>query len=155
MGEFMRDRLPDPVAYFEGEGLRLVGRGTWRTTRCEFHDGSDSMRINVDTGAWVCMACGVKGGDVLAYQMARYGQDFVSAARALGALVDDGKPYAWRDRPRRFSARDALEVIGLELGVCVVVIGDARAGLTPNDGDWRRFLEAAGLVEAIAAEART
>ncbi|MBL8343956.1 MAG: hypothetical protein JNN03_00795 [Rubrivivax sp.] len=151
---FNRDHLPDAGSYFEAAGLRLVGRGAWRTTKCEFHDGSDSMRANVRTGAWVCMACGVKGGDVLAYHMQRYGLDFVAAARALGAYVDDGKPSTPRDRPRRFSARDALEVIGPELGVCVVVVNDARRGIAPNERDWTRFLDAAGRIEAIAAEAR-
>lgn len=155
MGEFVRDRLPDPAGYFESEGLKLTGRGKWRTTRCDFHDGSDSMRINVESGGWICMSCGTKGGDVLAYQMQQHGQDFVTAAKALGAYVDDGKAYQWQDRPRRFSARDALDVVGVELLICVVVIADARKGITPNDNDWHRFLEAAGLVEAIAREATT
>jgi hypothetical protein len=47
MGEFIRDRLPDPLRHFvDAEGLQLTGSGKWRTSRCEFHDGSDSMRIN-------------------------------------------------------------------------------------------------------------
>ena len=27
MGEFIKDRLPDPETYFESEGLVLVGKG--------------------------------------------------------------------------------------------------------------------------------
>jgi hypothetical protein len=42
----------------------------------------------------------------------------------------------------------------LELSVCVIVIGDARRGLIPNDADWRRFLQAAGRVLFIAQEAQ-
>jgi hypothetical protein len=150
MGEFIRECLPDPASYFESEGLTLAGRGAWRTTRCDFHGGSDSMRVNVATGGWVCMACGVKGGDVLAHHMQSYGLSFVEAARALGAYVEDGKPLA--GSPRRFSASDALSAVGEELGVCVVVIADARRGLVPSDSDWTRFLAAAGRVQAIAAE---
>ena len=66
---FDRTHLPEPVGYFEERGLVLTGpaRAKWRTTACTFHGGSDSMRINTQTGAWVCMAgCGAKGGDVLA-----------------------------------------------------------------------------------------
>lgn len=149
---FVRNLLPDPMMYFEAEGLTPQGRGKWRTTRCDFHDGSDSMRINVESGAWVCMACGVKGGDVLAYCMQRHGADFVTTAKTLGAWVDDGKPV----RPqRKFSASDALGCIERELYVCSVVVGDARKGLLPSDADWQRFLSAAGTVIGIAQEARS
>lgn len=144
---FDRTRLPEPAGYFEAEGLALQGRGTWRTARCDFHGGSDSMRINVQSGGWVCMACGAKGGDVLAYEMQRHGIDFVQAARALGAWIDDGGPAP---APRAFSASDAMQVIGIELLVCLVVISDARRGITPNEADWERFLQAAGRVETVA-----
>jgi hypothetical protein len=65
---FDRTLLPDPVTYFENQGLTLKGprSAKWKTTTCNFHGGSDSMRVNVATGAWVCMSCGEKGGDVLA-----------------------------------------------------------------------------------------
>ena len=53
---FDRTLLPDPPAFYEATGLRLDGRGKWRTTACAFHDGSDSMRVNLQTGAFVCMA---------------------------------------------------------------------------------------------------
>lgn len=148
---FHRERLHEPVSYFEGEGLTLRGRGRWRTAGCLFHGGSDSMRINVESGAFVCMAgCGASGGDVIAYHMQRHGVDFVEAARALGAWADDGAPPP---RPRAFSARDALSVIEPELLVAQLVIGDARHGITPNDDDWQRFLAAAGRIDRIAQEA--
>lgn len=147
---FDRASLPDAAEYFELLGLKLTGRGRWRTTSCEFHGGSDSMRVNVESGAWRCMNCGVHGGDIVAYHMQRHGIDFVAAARALGAWIDDGTPHERRDRPRAFSAADALSVIESELNVCVVVIADARAGVTPTPVDWQRFLQAAGRIEAIA-----
>ena len=80
---FEREKLPDPVSYYESQGLALLGshRSTWKTTECRFHGGSDSMRVNTVTGAWVCMACGVKGGDVLSYLMLSNGMEFIDAAK--------------------------------------------------------------------------
>lgn len=64
------------------------------------------------------MSCGAKGGDVLAYEMAHSGIDFVSAAKLLGAWVDDGKPAPARPTP--LSARDAMAVIAFEAHVVYV-----------------------------------
>ena len=84
---FERERLPDPLAYFDQTGLRLLGRGAWRSALCPFHDDHNpSLRVNAETGAFRCMACGTKGGDVLAFHRARHGLSFVQAARDLGAL---------------------------------------------------------------------
>jgi CHC2 zinc finger len=155
VGEYIRDRLPDPATYFEGEGFPLRGPGKWKTTRCEFHDGSDSMRVNTKSGGWVCMACGEKGGDVLSYSMRLHGLDFVQAARLLGAYVDDDKPHRGTAQPTTLSARDAMGVIAFELNVLVVVISGIRRGLIPSDGDWERFLVSAGRIQMLAAEYRT
>ena len=38
-----------------------------------------------NTGAFRCMVCGAKGGDVLAFYMLRHGLRFIDAAKALGA----------------------------------------------------------------------
>jgi hypothetical protein len=152
MGELIRERMPEPVSYFEGEGLPLTGRGNWRTTGCEFHGGSDSMRVKVESGAWVCMACGEKGGDVLAYAMRRYDLGFVAAARMLGAYSDDGKPHRGSMQATTLSARDAMEVIAIELYVLTVVIADIRKGLIPSDADWQRFIDGAGRIIRLQAE---
>ena len=83
---FRREALPDPPAYFLGAGVRLIGRGPWRSALCPFHDDHrPSLRVNVDTGAFRCMACGAKGGDVLAFHRQRYGLTFKEAAQGLGA----------------------------------------------------------------------
>lgn len=152
MGEFVRDHLPVPLRYFESIGLTLKGRGKWRTTSCPFHGGSDSMRVNVQTGGWVCMNCGVKGGDVLAFERELTGCSFEAAARRLGAWVDDGRRRAAPIQSRGFSARDALEAAAHELKVILVVISDARRGLTPSDADWQAFIEAAANIEWLAKE---
>ncbi len=59
---FDRKSLPDSTAYFSSCGLELRGprHSVWKTAPCQFHGGSDSMRINTVTGGWICMACGEK-----------------------------------------------------------------------------------------------
>lgn len=85
---FNRNRLPDPDAYYTAELGALRGHSAWRDALCPFHDDSHpSLRVNVQTGAFRCMVCGASGGDVLAFQMQRYGETFTAAARALGALT--------------------------------------------------------------------
>lgn len=83
---FRRDCLPSPLDYYASQGLALRGRGAWRDALCLFHpDTHPSLRVNVNSGAFRCMACGASGGDVLAYHMRRHGLRFVDAAKELGA----------------------------------------------------------------------
>ncbi len=152
MANFRPDWLPDSVSFFEGEGLRLVGRGIWRTTCCEFHGGSDSMRVNTTSGGWCCMSCGARGGDAISYVMGLHGLDFVDAARKLGAWDDSAQGDARPLRPRLLSTREALAVIATELLVLVVVLADARRGVLPSERDWQRFLEGVGRIERLASE---
>lgn len=140
---FERRNLPDSIAYYESEGLSLTGRGKWRTTKCDFHGGSNSMRINTETGAFVCMAgCGAKGGDVLAYHMAAHGLEFVAAAKVLGAWVDDGQPER-KHRPAPLPPRSALEVLGFESLVVAVAAGNLAHGLNLTEADRERLATAA------------
>lgn len=87
-GRFERAWLPAPFTYYtEREGLRLHGRGTWRSARCCFHaDDRPSLSINTETGGYFCHACRARGGDVLDFHRARHGLGFVAAARDLGAM---------------------------------------------------------------------
>ena len=80
------------------------------------------MRVNTSTGAWVCMSCGKKGGDVLAYAIAVGGADFVAAAKAIGAWVDDDKPYR-PQKPTPLSPRTALSVIAFEATLVAIATG--------------------------------
>ncbi|WP_449369718.1 CHC2 zinc finger domain-containing protein [Thiomonas sp.] len=83
---FDRSRLPDPLTFYPAELGALHGRGVWRSALCPFHkDSRPSLRVNVQTGAFRCMVCGASGGDVLAFQMQRYGLPFAAAAKAVGA----------------------------------------------------------------------
>jgi DNA primase len=85
-GCFERAALPDPLGYFAQGGINLHGRGRWRSALCPFHnDHTPSLRVNVETGAFRCMACGARGGDVLDFHRHRYGLSFRQAARDLRA----------------------------------------------------------------------
>lgn len=150
---FERDRLPDAVSYFENQGLALKGPGKWKTTRCNFHDGSDSMRVNTSSGAWVCMNCGVKGGDVLAYEMQATGVEFVQAARSMGAWVDDGKLHlAVGRKPSPLSPRAALEVLAFETLIVALMAADMVKGSAPSGEDLKRLHTAVGRIQALAGE---
>lgn len=151
---FVRDHLPDPLTYYEGQGLTFQERkGKWRTTGCAFH-GGNRMRINTQTGAFVCMSgCGAKGGDLLAYQMAAQGQDFVTAAKALGAWQDDpSDTRAQHRRPLPFPARDALEVLTEEANLVAVAAGNVAHGVPMSAADKERLMQAAGRIRVIARE---
>ncbi len=150
---FSRDALPDAQTYFEQRGYVLIGQGRWRTTRCCFHGGSDSMRVNLQSGGWCCMACGVKGGDVLAFHMQHNGMDFVQAARDLGAWSGDRAPVRPR-APAGLSDRDALELAAFELRLAMIVLSDARRGVLPAEPEWQRFLKAVARVERLAQGVR-
>ena len=146
---FDRTRLPDAAGFYEGEGLKLEGRGKWRTTACRFHGGSDSLRVNADSGAFVCMAgCGAKGGDVLAYRMAAHGEDFIDAAKALGAWIDDDKPAPRKPTP--ISPRDAITLMAAESNLVAMAAGNVAHGVELTQADLERVLTAAGRINRIA-----
>ena len=147
---FDRTRLPEPAGYYEALGLRLSGprSAKWKTTTCAFHGGSDSMRINIFSGAFCCMNCGARGGDVLAYEMAFSGSEFVQAARHLGAWVEDGKPQP-QHKPAPLSPRAALEVLGLESNLVAIAAGNLAKGIVLTDIDRARLMTCASRINRI------
>ena len=147
---FDRRNLPEPVGYYEAAGLTFrERRGKWRTTRCEFHGGSDSMRINTQSGGFVCMAdCGARGGDVLSYHMAATGQNFIDAAKELGAWVEDEKPA--NTRPAPFSARDGLQVLHSEASIVAICAVNQARGVVLTEADRERLTQAVGRIAKIA-----
>jgi DNA primase len=77
--DFYRHELP-------GATLKRLG---WNDGGlCPFHSDNKpgSFRVNLATGAYKCFACGMAGGDVVAFTMALYGLKF---AEALLKLADD------------------------------------------------------------------
>jgi len=147
---FNREALPEPMGYYEGAGLTLIGprSSKWKTARCEFHGGSDSLRIHTERGAFVCMSCGAKGGDVLAYHQAAHGLDFVDAAKALGAWVDDGKPHAPR-RPTPLPPALAISVLAYECSLAAIAAANLANGVQLSDQDKARLLTASGRINHI------
>lgn len=147
---FNRELLPDAATYYEGQGLTLKGpaRAPWKTTSCTFHGGSDSMRVNVKTGAFCCMSCGQSGGDVLAYHQKANDLEFIDAAKALGAWVDDGAP-ARQTKPSPLSARQALDLLGMELQLAAIVCTDVAKGKTPSAADAARLRVCAQRVNFV------
>jgi len=82
-----RSLLPTPIEYYRDQcSMKLTGTGEWRTALCPFHDDkAPSLRINTRSGGYKCMVCEAKGGDVIAFHMARHGLPFIEACKALGA----------------------------------------------------------------------
>jgi CHC2 zinc finger len=148
---FDRNFLPDTATYFENQGLPLKGSRSakWKTTTCNFHGGSDSMRVNVATGAWVCMSCGEKGGDVLAYEIKDGGREFVDAAKALGCWVDDGR-LPLQTKPTPLSPRLALSVMAFESTLTAVAAGNVAHGVMLTDSDRARLMVAANRINRLA-----
>ena len=147
---FDRNLLPEPATYFENQGLKLTGprSAKWKSTRCRFHDGSDSMRVNVASGSWVCMSCGEKGGDVLAYEIAVTGADFVTAAKAVGAWVEDGRLHT-QQKPTPLSPRAALSVMAFESTLTAIAAGNIARGVSLSDADRGRLMLAAQRISLI------
>lgn len=147
---FDRTLLPDPVTYFENQGLTLKGprSAKWKTTTCNFHGGSDSMRVNVASGAWVCMSCDAKGGDVLSYEMQSNGSEFIEAAKALGCWLDDGRaPHTTKPTP--LTARQALSVMAFESTLAAVAASNIANGVNLTDIDRARLSVAANRINRL------
>ncbi len=108
------------------------------------------MRIHLDRGAFVCMACGAKGGDILAYHMATVGVSFVEAAKALGAYQEDGRPHEGTTRPAAPPARALLALVAEELMVASILASDMSKGRRPTPTEVERLQAAAGRISYIA-----
>ena len=150
---FHKDLLPGPITYFENQGLTLKGprSAKWKNTACNFHGGSDSMRINTINGAWRCMNCGVSGGDVLAYEIKVSGKEFVEAAKALGSWVDDGriKPTY---KSTTLSPRLALSVMGFESTLVAIAASNIANGVKLSEIDLARLIVAASRINRLVEE---
>ncbi|HBK43596.1 MULTISPECIES: hypothetical protein [unclassified Polynucleobacter] len=147
---FDRSRLPDPQSYYESQGLKLSKGKKWVTTSCVFHGGSDSMRINLMSGAFSCMAgCGAKGGDVMSYHRAIKAWDFVTACKDLGCWIEDGKVSSKPPRPTPLSPRDALTLIGYESLLVAGFASSMGHNYRLTQSDQKRLLEACGRIQMI------
>ena len=89
-GRFVRNLLPSPVEYYAKQGIKLKGSGQWKQTLCPFHkDTNPSMSINLFKGAFRCMACVAKGGDIVSFHQQLHRMNFIQTCKQLGAWVED------------------------------------------------------------------
>lgn len=83
--KFRRDLLPPPAEYYCGELIRYARGKSQCTGLCPFHDDhKPSFTANLETGAFICFACGASGGNVLDFFMKKSGLEFIDACKALG-----------------------------------------------------------------------
>lgn len=106
------------------------------------------MRVHIRKGAWVCMNCGEKGGDVLAYEIKATSKDFVDAAKALGCWADDGKAPVFL-KPTPLSPRMALSVMAFEATLSAVAAGNIANGVALTDTDRARLQLAANRINRL------
>jgi len=84
-----RHSLPTPLQYLTERGLlKGKARGEWAAITCPAHKGgaekNPSLNVSMIDGHFRCMACGVKGGDVVALHRLITGMGFIDAVRDLG-----------------------------------------------------------------------
>lgn len=86
--QFNRALLPSPEIFWGQYNINLnSSKGAWIMVKCLFHeDTHPSLAINRNSGGFICHSCGAKGGDVIAAYKLLNGGDFVTAAKALGAM---------------------------------------------------------------------
>lgn len=107
---FDRSLLPSPRSFYSREfrGLPRENSQGWVSVPCCFHSSgekrgrpSKSLRVNTREGNFICMSCGIKGGDPVAFLMRRDGLDFKRAAQSLGCWRDGGLSPEDRERIER------------------------------------------------------
>ncbi|MBX3709424.1 MAG: hypothetical protein KIT56_03640 [Gammaproteobacteria bacterium] len=87
-GGFNRALLPNPIHYYTTQlsQLPIKTKSKWILVNCCFHqDRNPSLSINIESGHFKCFSCNAKGCDILAFHQLRYGFDFITAAKDLGA----------------------------------------------------------------------
>lgn len=76
-----------PLEFYQHElqGVQLKQAGWCDGGLCPFHADTKagSFKVNLETGSFNCFACGVKGGDIVAFTMALHGLTFVEALRKI------------------------------------------------------------------------
>ena len=109
-----------------GATLRLVAAAARKTSRAE-NPGDDTGCISF------------------------HGDDFVQAAKKLGAWIDDGQ-YPVDRRPKTLSAARAIEVLAFEASLAAVAAGNVAKGVRLTDEDRKRLYKCANRIIRISQE---
>jgi DNA primase len=88
--KFNPDLLPSPVDYCIEQKIKITPRNEkgWINTNCPMHGHKDkraSFGINLDSGAFCCHGCGIRGSNILDLHIKIYGLLFFEAMIELGA----------------------------------------------------------------------
>ncbi len=79
-----RDLPPAEQYYRSRLGKLARGNGGWFYACCPFHeDAHPSLAVNLVHGGFGCHACGVKGGNIAAFEAALSGISYGEALRRL------------------------------------------------------------------------
>lgn len=89
-----RHSLPSPIQYLITRSLiKTKSYGEWVSICCPAHKGgaekNPSLRISLIDGHFRCMACGIKGGDIIALHRLVTGLGFLDAVCDLGGRFYD------------------------------------------------------------------
>ena len=88
LAEYIKQNI-SPLFFYESLLPNLSTKGkVWRDAGlCLFHDDkkAGSKKVNIETGAFTCFACGAKGGDIIAFAQLLYGLDFYPTLQKLAA----------------------------------------------------------------------
>lgn len=90
-----------------------------------------------------------KAGTCWPFHMAHARTDFVTAAKALGCWVEDGKPSTRPPRPAQLSPRDALSLIADDANYLAIFTGLLVNGKDLTESDREAALDAVARILKI------
>ncbi|MDO9271083.1 MAG: CHC2 zinc finger domain-containing protein [Methylobacter sp.] len=85
MADFIKRDISPSYFYRQELPNAKLNRHGWNYGQscCFCEDKSGSLRIDLETGAFKCIACGVSGGDIIEFTITRYK---IQMAEALAKL---------------------------------------------------------------------
>ena len=119
-GKFLKERLPQPEAFFRENLKQFRTRGRTATALCPFHpDHQPSLQIDLVRGRYFCHVCQL-GGDILHFVKALHHVGFVQACKLLdawgGASLSrtERRELELTRRRRERIARQAIDLVEQE-----------------------------------------
>ena len=90
----LKSRINAAIFYSTELGHELPDKqGQWVSRLCPFHsDTRPSLRILLPDGAFRCMACGARGGDIIAFTQKKYQMRFPAALEYLARVYGGSSP---------------------------------------------------------------